>query len=60
MAAENLYWAICHKLLRMARELDEMPEELEQLERQLADTYFCNFTSSSRCRTAGPSTSSSR
>jgi arginine decarboxylase len=44
VAAENLYWAICHKLLRMARELDEMPEELEQLERQLADTYFCNFS----------------
>jgi arginine decarboxylase len=44
VAAENLYWAICHKILRMARELDEMPEELETLERQLADTYFCNFS----------------
>ena len=44
VAAENLYWAICHKILRMARELDEMPEELEPLERQLADTYFCNFS----------------
>jgi len=44
VAAENLFWAICHKLLRMARELDEMPEELEGLERLLADTYFCNFS----------------
>ena len=44
VAAENLYWAICHKILRTAREMDEMPEELETLERQLADTYFCNFS----------------
>ncbi len=43
VVAENLFWAICQKLLRMARELDEMPEELEGLERPLADTYFCNF-----------------
>ena len=28
----------------MLRELDEVPEELEGLERALADTYFCNFS----------------
>ena len=44
VAAENLFWAVCQKVLRTARELDEMPEELETLERQLADTYFCNFS----------------
>ena len=42
--AENLFWATCQKVLRMAKEMDEMPEELESLERQLADTYFCNFS----------------
>ena len=26
------------------RELREVPEELEGLERALADTYFCNFS----------------
>jgi arginine decarboxylase len=31
-------------VLRMAKELDYMPEELEPLEAQLSDTYFCNFS----------------
>lgn len=43
-AAENLYWAICRKVLKLARELDYFPEELEGLEGLLADTYFCNFS----------------
>ncbi len=44
VAAENIYWAICHKILRIAREQGEIPEELEALEKQLSDTYFCNFS----------------
>jgi arginine decarboxylase len=44
VAAENIFWALCQKILRIARELDEIPEELETLERQLSDTYFCNFS----------------
>ncbi len=42
--AENLYWAICRKVYRMAKELDYFPEELEGLDGLLADTYFCNFS----------------
>ncbi len=42
--AEDIYWALTQKILRMLRELDEVPEELEGIERQLADTYFCNFS----------------
>ena len=42
--AENLFWATAQKILKIAKELDEMPEELETLERTLADTYFCNFS----------------
>ncbi len=42
--AENFFWSICHKILRIARETGEMPEELESLEHQLSDTYFCNFS----------------
>jgi arginine decarboxylase len=42
--AEDLFWAISQKVLRIARSLKELPEELEGLERQLADTYFCNFS----------------
>ncbi len=44
VAAENLFWALCQKIMRIAKELDEIPEELETLERQLSDTYFCNFS----------------
>ena len=42
--AENLYWAICRRVLKMARELDVFPEELEGLDSMLSDTYFCNFS----------------
>ncbi len=42
--AENLFWAICHKILRIARESGELNEELEMLEHRLSDTYFCNFS----------------
>jgi arginine decarboxylase len=42
--AERLFWALCSKLLRMVRELDYVPEELQGLEALLSDTYFCNFS----------------
>ena len=44
VAAENLYWSLCAKIMRIAKEGGELPEELEALERQLTDTYFCNFS----------------
>ena len=42
--AETLYWAICRRVQRMAKELDYFPEELEMLDGMLSDTYFCNFS----------------
>jgi arginine decarboxylase len=42
--AENLYWAICRKIQRMVKDMDEKPEELENLDALLSDTYFCNFS----------------
>lgn len=42
--AEQLFWAVCSKLLRLVRELDYVPEELQGLEAMLSDTYFCNFS----------------
>ncbi|HZS54979.1 MAG TPA: biosynthetic arginine decarboxylase [Bryobacteraceae bacterium] len=42
--AENFYWAICRKVLKLASELDYFPEELEGLDGLLSDTYFCNFS----------------
>lgn len=44
VTAENLYWAICQKVLKIATEAGEVPEEFETLEHQLSDTYFCNFS----------------
>src|SRR5271155_5183278 len=42
--AETLYWAICRRVHRMAKDLDFLPEELEGLDGMLSDTYFCNFS----------------
>jgi arginine decarboxylase len=42
--AEDLFWATCQKILRITRTMQQVPEDLEGLERQLADTYFCNFS----------------
>src|SRR5207249_10946386 len=39
--AEQLFWALCGKLLRIMRELDYIPEELQGLKAMLSDTYFC-------------------
>ncbi len=44
VVAENIFWALCHKIMRLARESGEVPEDLEVLERLLSDTYFCNFS----------------
>ena len=41
---ERLYWSCCERILRLARELEEMPEELEGLARSMADTYYGNFS----------------
>ena len=42
--AERLYWATCTKLRDYCRKLERAPEELEDLETTLSDTYFCNFS----------------
>ena len=42
--AERLFWATCTQLRALAQKLEEMPEELEDLEQDLRDTYFCNFS----------------
>jgi arginine decarboxylase len=42
--AEQLFWAVCGKILKIVRELDYVPEELQGLEALLSDTYFCNFS----------------
>ncbi len=41
---EELFWATCEKILKVVRELTYVPDELEGLEKQLSDTYYCNFS----------------
>jgi arginine decarboxylase len=41
---ERLYWASCARIRDLCRRRGEFPEELEDLENILSDTYFCNFS----------------
>lgn len=42
--AEKLFWSACLRLRAMMREMENEPEELEELEAMLLETYFCNFS----------------
>jgi arginine decarboxylase len=42
--AEQLFWAIGHKLLDKSAKKGELPEEFESLPEMLSDIYFCNFS----------------
>jgi arginine decarboxylase len=41
---ENLYWAISVKLQKLVSAMDDVPEDLQNLDEMLSDTYFCNFS----------------
>src|ERR1700742_840114 len=42
--AERLYWGTLTRIRDACRKLERAPEELEDLETTLSDTYFCNFS----------------
>ena len=43
--AENLFWAICDEAAEAScQAMAEVPEDLQNLDEQLSDTYFCNFS----------------
>jgi arginine decarboxylase len=46
--AEDIFWTVCRKLrdlmLDGTSDGEDPPEELRALTRELADTYFCNFS----------------
>lgn len=42
--AEQLFWAIGHKLLDKAAKRGDLPDEFEDLPESLSDIYFCNFS----------------
>jgi arginine decarboxylase len=41
---ERLFWDCCEKIQKIAVDLKELPEELEDLEKGLADTYYGNLS----------------
>jgi arginine decarboxylase len=41
---EELFWGTCEKILKIVKDLSYVPDELEGLEKQLSDTYYCNFS----------------
>jgi arginine decarboxylase len=41
---ENLYFGICAKVLGIIRKMEYVPDEFQNLEAMLSDTYFCNFS----------------
>jgi arginine decarboxylase len=42
--SERLFWSICRKVQKLVADLDYVPEELQNLDTVLSDTYFCNFS----------------
>lgn len=44
VVAENLYFAICHRVRDLSRHAEHVPEELAGLDRTLSESYFCNFS----------------
>jgi len=41
---EQAFWGCCEAILRIIREMDYVPDELEGLEKSLADTYYGNYS----------------
>jgi arginine decarboxylase len=44
VAAENLYFAICHRIRDASSKLGDLPKDVQHLDRMLSDIYFANFS----------------
>ena len=42
--AEQLYWACCSKILSICRQQEYVPDDLEDLERNMASIYYINMS----------------
>jgi arginine decarboxylase len=42
--AEEIFWCICRRVWDLAEAMDDPPPDLGRLSKELADTYFCNFS----------------
>lgn len=41
---EAMYWSVCHEINTLAKGMKHVPDELRNLDKLLADKYFCNFS----------------
>lgn len=41
---ERMYWSVCREINSLSKGLKHMPDELKNLDKILADKYFCNFS----------------
>ena len=41
---ESMYWSVCHEINTLAKTMEHVPEELRNIDKLLADKYFCNFS----------------
>jgi len=44
VVAEDLYFAICHRVRNISAEMESVPDDLKHLDRMLSDIYFANFS----------------
>ncbi len=42
--AERLYWSCCHKIIVLSRQLEYIPDDLEDLEKIMASIYYMNLS----------------
>ncbi|WP_126146606.1 biosynthetic arginine decarboxylase [Synechococcus elongatus] len=42
--AERLFWSCCHRIQEFLKQLDRIPEDLEDLERVMASIYYVNLS----------------
>ena len=42
--AEDMYFAICHRVQRLANRLEHLPKDVAKLDRMLSAIYFVNFS----------------
>ncbi len=41
---EAMYWSVCHEINSLAKSMKHVPDELRNMDKLLADKYFCNFS----------------
>ena len=39
-----MYWSVCHEINTLSKGMKHVPDELRNLDKLLADKYFCNFS----------------